>query len=152
MLNWGGSLDVRRTKQKIDKISHQFVDNFEKNVYMPIASHPDIEFIIFFPPYSIARWLDIYRSGSLMQIINFNKYLITRLDTLKNCRSYYFQDLEEITHNLDNYRDQDHHHPKINSWIINQIAQGNCQVNGNTIDSYSNNLLKQVDLFIKDKE
>ncbi len=98
---------------------------FDINLLSKIEANNGIEFIIYFPPYSILAWKDAEHKGVLENYLQFKKYVFERTRQLKNVRLYDFQDDENITHNLDNYTDRIHYSPEVNRLIINAIATNN---------------------------
>lgn len=86
--------------------------------------HPDIQFLCFFPPYSILSW-DLYlRMGELphqtQQFILATEILLEA----ENIQLFsFYNDYETIT-NLDNYSDSVHYTPQINSLLLQRMRDG----------------------------
>lgn len=109
----------------------------EKNVYQKqlegnlslltkqIADHPETNFKIFFPPYSMLYWDNIYRNGKTEAYLYNMEQAIGTLLTYDNVEVYYFQNEEDIICNLDNYMDILHFSSEVNYWMYEQIAAGN---------------------------
>jgi len=94
--------------------------NFERDAVELIKSNPTIEFLIFFPPYSILNpaAMQMVAPSTLELILRFNEYQLKRLSEFPNVSVFDFRDVESITHNLDNYRDTVHYTPEINVSVV----------------------------------
>lgn len=91
------------------------------NIIPFIESHPETQFYIFYPPYSMLYWEQEILKGELEQIMAIYEYSVRLLLPYENVKLYYFQDEEEIISNLDNYRDTTHYCPDINRYIFECI-------------------------------
>jgi len=100
-------------------------NNFDESLYKIIAENKNINFILFFPPYSALTYKDWEEKDSLNTILEFKEYMYNKLAALENVSLYDFQIAKEITHNLNNYKDITHYSQDINYWIIDQIYYGN---------------------------
>lgn len=98
-----------------------------------VRSHPETEFKIFFPPYSILWWDNIYRTGDLEAYLYNMEEAVGRLLTYDNVEVFYFQDETDIITNLDNYMDTLHFSPEINKYMTEQIITGGNRL---TFDNY----------------
>lgn len=87
-----------------------------KNLTKYIEKYPDTEFVIFFPPYSIIDW-DI-QQGNLEARIAVTKRIMEDLLKYENVQLFYFQNVEEIITNLDNYKDYSHYNENINYYMF----------------------------------
>lgn len=120
-------------------------NNFTHNIMALIRSHPETEFIIYYPPYSILRqqlWFEVNPNRYQNQR-EIKKYIYHCLQGLRNVKLYDFQSDADLTYNLNNYLDITHHNEKINEHIIDSIAEDRpkYRVTSNNLDS----LLKQLD-------
>jgi len=100
------------------------VRNFEHDAAALIESNPSIPFVLYFPPSSVLHWVALrdVAPEALQDIYKFNEYQLERLSRVTNVAVYDFRDVEEITHNLANYRDTIHHSLEINRRILASIA------------------------------
>jgi hypothetical protein len=119
-------------------------DNTDKNLINLIKSNPDTEFILFYPPFSILIHKFLDNRDLFHKEIKLKQYIFENTRNLENVKIYDFQDLEEITHNLDNYRDMTHYSIEINEYIIDSIAKGQHIVNDENIEQKLENLITQV--------
>ena len=105
------------------QLSQQSRLNVEHNLLPFIEAHPETEFIVFFPPYSLARWVDFYQQGAMLYHLQQKEAAIRTLLTYDNVRIYDFQaELDWVTE-LDNYIDTWHYGPWINDAIVERIAR-----------------------------
>lgn len=111
-------------------------ENNLNNIIPVIEAHPETEFIIFYPPYSILYWEEQVLSGRAEGILAIYEFSMSRLLEYENVRVFAFQDEEEIITNLDNYRDVCHHTPQVNRYIFDSVMNGNKEITPESIDSY----------------
>ena len=102
-----------------------------------IEAHPETEFKIFFPAYSMLFWDNLYRTGDLEAYLYNTEQAISAFLPYGNVEIYYFQDKREIVTNLDNYMDTLHFSPEINQYMAEQIIAGNDRL---TLDNYRQRL------------
>lgn len=102
------------------------VKNFEHDAVDIIANHPDVEFDIYFPPYSILQWVAMRdASPSTLKIVyDFSAYAAQRLAEYPNVRLHDFRAVSEVTHNLGNYADVIHHSPDVDLKLLSWLAAG----------------------------
>lgn len=96
--------------------------NFEANIATVIAAHPETEFNLLFPPYSILVWVDYAQRNQLDVTLDFKHYVTTRLANYPNVRLYDFQWDAAITHDLDRYKDIYHYDPAVNRMMMQEIC------------------------------
>ena len=83
-----------------------------------IADHPDTEFDLFFPPYSILYWDKMQRQGDLDATFAAVERVMDDLLRQENVRLYFFASDRDIVTNLNNYCDYIHHSGKVCSRIL----------------------------------
>jgi hypothetical protein len=107
------------------------VRNFERDAVRLIQSHPDTNFTIYFPPYSMVQYAimrDLCTPDMLPTFYRFAGYALQRLSQLPNVAVFDFRDDSAITHNLDNFADAIHHSPAIGVLLLTRIAKGENRV------------------------
>ncbi|MBR4038799.1 MAG: hypothetical protein IKJ11_01720 [Clostridia bacterium] len=109
-------------------LSQQFMLNIEHNFIPYIESHPDTEFIFFFPPYSLMQWYSFYQQGSLHDNLMQKQAVVERLLAYDNVKLYDFQTRLEWILNLDHYVDYEHYGAHINDAIAEMIANDQWRV------------------------
>lgn len=100
--------------------------NLEKNVISTISGNPDITFYIFFPPYSICWWDSLNQNGTdvLKRRIQMEQFAIEKLLEYENVHLFSFFNNFDLICDLNNYGDEIHYSPKINSKILVWMKEG----------------------------
>lgn len=117
-----------------------YQENLDANINLVLAqieSHPETQFKIFFPAYSMLWWDSLYRTGDLEAYLYNMEQTIGTLLKYENVEMFYFQDEKDIITNLDNYMDTLHFAPEINQYMADQMIAGNNRL---TLDNYSQKL------------
>ena len=118
------SLKVPATlSQGFDYVS--MVSNFNRDALDLIRRNPDVRFVVYFPPSSILHWVAMREAApnALQEVYNFSRYQLEHLLSLPNVAIHDFRDAEDITHDLNNYRDTIHHSLEVNRKILASIAR-----------------------------
>jgi hypothetical protein len=126
------------------------VKNFERDAIGFIQNHPNIDFTIYFPPYSMVQYAAMRDFGSpdmLPTFYRFSSYSLQRLSQLTNVTLFDFRDVAEITHNLGNYADAIHHTPAIGELLLSFIANGKHAVDKSSPAVSVEQLKKQVESY-----
>ena len=108
-----------------------------------VENHPETQFKIFFPAYSMLYWDNLYRTGDLEAYLYNMEQAIGTLLTYENVEIYYFQDETEIITNLEHYMDTLHFSPEINQYMAEEIIAGNQQL---TVDNYKETINEMREL------
>jgi len=93
-----------------------------------IEAHPETQFKIFFPAYSMLFWDNLYRTGDLEAYLYNMEQAMEALLTCENVKLFYFQNDREVITNLENYMDIIHFSPEINHYICECISSGKNKV------------------------
>lgn len=112
-----------------NKVTNERIEGFNKYILKIVKDNPSINFIFFYPPYSILTYKSM-NSSNLDSFFEVKKVINRKLKALPNVQIYDFQDNWSMITNLDNYKDITHYHSKINSYILKEISKRN-----NLIDS-----------------
>ena len=99
-------------------------ENLQKNILPYIEAHPETEFYIFYPPYSILFWNDVTREKELEAVIGRLEYMTERLLNYENVHVFNFLGKEDIICNLKNYADYMHYHKNVCRYITECFATG----------------------------
>lgn len=134
----------RRFKQG-QRSAARMRESFEANIAALVEAHPNTEFNLIFPPYSIMVWADFVQRGQLELSLDFKRYVVARLGKLANVRVFDLQWDEAITHNLDLYTDIYHYNPTINRLLLDSVcgAQQRYRATSATIDGFVRQLREQ---------
>ena len=102
------------------------VRNFERDAVALIAQHPDVQFDIYLPPYSILQWVAMRDASpaTLGIVYDFTAYLARRLTAFSNVRLFDFRAVRDVTHDLGNYGDVIHHSPAVDLKVLSWLASG----------------------------
>lgn len=92
--------------------------NLDTNILPYIEEHPETTFTIFYPPYSILYWNNICRGKELETVIEKYRYMTERLLEYENVEVFFFQNIEEIICDLNNYADYTHYHGRICRYMV----------------------------------
>jgi len=123
------------TEEETNQMFNDLSENIHDNLISTIENHPNTRFIIFFPPYSTVYWDELmqYGEGVTSRRIVFEQYTIEQLLPYENVEVYSFMNCYDITTDLNNYVDDLHYSPSINTYILNEIAEGKHRL---TSDNY----------------
>lgn len=120
-------------------------DNLD-NITPFMAEHPETEFLIILPPYSMLYWEQKVLANELDGIMEVYAYAIEQLLQYDNVKLYYFQDEFDIITDLDNYRDDCHHRPEYNRYMFECVRDGRKEM---TKENYRE-LLQEMHRFAKE--
>lgn len=115
-------------------------ESIEKNYLSVIKEHPETQFYIFIPPYSIAEWADYWSEGSISKYLETEKTAVEMLIGYDNVHVFCFYDEYEMIENLDNYRDKKHYIPEINTMILESMKSGEHEITQDNIHTYFDTL------------
>ncbi len=117
---------VRRKYLADDTDYDMKVRVFERDAIGLIASHPDVTFDIYLPPYSILQWVAMRDAspGTLKHVYDFSAYFCRRLAAFPNVRLHDFRSVSEVTHDLSNYADVIHPSPAVDLKVLSWLAEG----------------------------
>ena len=98
--------------------------NIEKNLVSTIKEHPDVTFIIYFPPYEMCIWDNLMQEGSgvVSRRFDMEEYVIEQLLECDNVELYSFLDCFDIVSDMNNYTDDLHYTAEVSEYIINTIG------------------------------
>ncbi len=99
---------------------------FERDAIGLITTHPDVQFDIYLPPYSILQWVAMRDTmpGTLESVYKFSAYFSRRLAAFPNVRLFDFREARDVTHDLNNYADVIHPSPAVDLKVLSWLAQG----------------------------
>ena len=133
-----GTLSVYFRTRQVKEMMEETVyyDKLAANIALltkEVSAHPETEFIFFYPPYSMLWWDMTYRSGETDAVIYCEKEMTKALLQYDNVRIFCFQNMPEVTTNLDYYMDTLHFSPEINRLMLDKILAGENEM---TLGSY----------------
>lgn len=98
-------------------------ENLTQNVTNLAEAHPEIDFYLFFTPYSIYYWDNLNQTGTLEKQLAIEEEAVRILLEYDNIYLFAFSDLFEMICDLDNYKDEIHYSEDINSQILRWMSQ-----------------------------
>lgn len=101
-----------------------------------ITQHPEVEYVFFFPPYSMMWWDSGYVNGLGEVYLAVLEQTFSELLSHANVRLFYFQDQQDIICDLDNYMDMIHFAPQINQYMLQCIADSSYEVTEDNAREY----------------
>lgn len=104
-----------------------YLDAAEENLDVVcgwIEAHPDTQFSIWFPPYSILYWDKMTREGSADAVITAVERAAERLLAYENVEVYCFLHAQSMITTLDYYTDHIHCSAKMTQWEAQSILAG----------------------------
>ncbi len=127
-----------------DLLIPQTKKNLEVNILPFIKEHPETTFYVFMPPYSILYWNNVITENQLAATMNQYQFAAETLLSYDNVRLFYFQNMEEVVTDLNNYADYTHYKPEINRYMTECFASGEHEVT--TSEQFSEELdkMKQI--------
>lgn len=111
-------------KKLVQKPENCYQDELRGNIALleqELSAHPDTEFRIFIPPYSMLWWDNMNRSGELDSTFYEEREAVHALLSHPNVRLYLLQNIPEIITNLDYYMDTIHFSMEINHRIEQEL-------------------------------
>lgn len=103
-------------------------ENIQSNIVDLAKAHPDTQFVLFYTPYSALYWESLYRDGTLLAQLEYERIATQMLLECDNIHLYSFCQETEVTDNIENYRDKEHYISQINEKILEWITQGKGKV------------------------
>jgi len=100
-------------------------ENVRVNLVELVERHPEVEFHLFFPPYSILTYVNDFARADdqFADRMRFKEQVVHELGNNAHCRLYDFETAFEVTHDLGNYKDLWHYGRRINDFIVEAIAR-----------------------------
>lgn len=106
------------TSEMTDEDYQKLQEHLKQNIIQLAIQNPQIDFYLFFTPYSIYYWDNLNQSGMLKRQLELEKETIKTLLSYDNLYLFSFFDEFEMICDLDNYRDTIHYGEHINSQIL----------------------------------
>jgi hypothetical protein len=120
------------------------VASFDHNLLPLITAHPETEFDLVWPPYSILVWLDFARRAQVEATLKFKRYVFEATQPLSNVVLIDLQSERSITHDLQRYYDIYHFDPGVNEWLVDAACHGRNRVAADNIDEFERQLREQI--------
>lgn len=134
----------KKEKSLSEEVKKRELENVKQNVSSTIIENPDVEFYIFFCPYSILYWDKTYRNGGLKQHIEKERIAIEELLQYDNVHLYSFDTDIEFNSNLDRYRDTTHYDQYSTAFLVDYLSTGKYEL---TKENYEAHLEEVYNLY-----
>ena len=125
----------------------QMKRSFDRNLLPLLAAHPETEFDVVWPPYSIVVWGDYVQRRQLDVTLAFKRFVFAATRDLPNVRIVDLQPVAAITHDLDNYTDLYHFSPSVNEWLITAACSDAHRVRADNVDALDRQMRDQARAF-----
>jgi len=103
-------------------------ENIEQNILSSVRAHPDVQFYLFFSPYSIYYMDEQNQRGILRQQFECFLAATEMLLEYENVHLFCFFDDYSLITGPDNYTDVTHYTAQVNSLLLQRIAAGEYQL------------------------
>ena len=103
-------------------------ENIERHIIPYVKAHPETQFYIYMPPYSVAYWYHFTRGGLSEQQFRSRALVCEKLLEYPNVKIFDFSSREEWITHLDHYFDYSHHSGEISDAIMRAMAADECRV------------------------
>lgn len=125
------------------------VKNFERDEISLIERNPDVQFDIYFAPYSILQWVAMrdVSPGTLKIVYDVTDHIARRLVQFPNVRLFDFRAIKDITHDLSQYADVIHHSPNVDLKVLSMMAKGEYVVDREVPTASLEKLKAQVEAY-----
>ena len=100
-------------------------------------------FYLFVPPYSILFWDMEHRKGETDALLYMLEDTAEQLLDYPNVKLFYYQNIEEIVTDLNNYKDYSHYSSDVNRYIVRSMREGTHQM---TKENYRAEFQRMKDL------
>lgn len=119
-----------------DEDYQNITENITRNIIQSAEEHPEIEFYLYFSPYSIYYWDMLNQEGDIKRNLDAEKYIIELLLPYDNIHLFSFFTNYELICGLDNYKDIYHYGKEINSQILIWIKEGEYEITEENYENY----------------
>lgn len=113
-----------------------------------IADNPDINFVLFFPPYSRLFYANMSASD-YDRLMAFRYALVKVMGGHKNVRIYSADLLDPRVENLDLYKDMGHYHPDIGLALMKNIVRDDGRLSEDSVVGHIRALTERVNSYCR---
>ena len=115
-----------------------------------IESHPQTEYIIMFPPYSMMWWDCGYINGISHVYFQVLEETMPKLLSCGNVKVFFFADEMEIVCDLDNYMDMIHYSPQVNQYMLDCVISDTKRVTGENLENVLEHMEKVYQYIVEE--
>lgn len=140
-------LDQYSPLKSIDGDLENITLNMEEHILPYIRQHPDTQYYIFFPPYSILFWHNTLQEDKVdVRLAEYRKVIELLLDH-ENVQMFFFANEADIICNLDNYSDYTHYSREVSQYMTQCMAEGEKKLTSENYEEELKKLKKLVEEF-----
>jgi len=110
------------------------IDDNITEVAQMIESHPETQFDIMLPPYSLFWWDSSWVNGQFEMHMYTMERIFKTLLPIDNVKIFCFQNEREIVLDTGNYMDMIHYSPEINRYMLDSLARGDYEVTEDNLE------------------
>ena len=92
--------------------------NITQNILETARANPQIEFYLFFPPFSVYYWDKQQRLGTLERQLEAQQLAVELMLECDNIHLFSFMDEFGLVTDFDRYKDYIHYDSRVNSWML----------------------------------
>ena len=137
-------MELKPFEELTETVANTVRENIRQNVTSLAQQYPDVYFYYFFTPYSAKWWQEKYANGTLASQIQIERIVIEEILKCQNILLFSFNNLTNITTDLNNYKDSTHYAEWINSLILRYMHDGKCRL---TNENYEQYLQKELSFY-----
>ncbi len=119
--------------------------NITQNVTDLAEAYPDVDFYYFLTPYSAIWWGDLINDNKFLRQIAIEKYVLELMLEHDNIKLFSFNNMADITTDINNYSDERHYGDWINTKILEWMSQGQGLI---TKDNYQNYITEELRFYL----
>ena len=112
------------------------LENVQQNVTFLAEQYPEVTFYYFFPPYSAVWWQAFVNDGTIYRQIEAEELVIEEILKHDNIKLYSFNNLTDITTDINNYKDSIHYGSWVNSLMLQYMYDGICLLSDENYEEY----------------
>lgn len=150
LAKWKQAKLYEQISAEIEPPIEEVEQRFDDTILSLVKAHPEIEFIFYYPPYSVIRqqvWYS-HNPERFTNQLEMKQYIYEKFSNLDNVSLYDFQSDSSITYDLNVYKDLSHHSGAINQLILEEIAAGTHRVTEDNVNRNNTLLEQQVENLI----
>ena len=127
---------VKEQRILTDEDVRLMMGNLEQNVVRLAVEHPETQFYLVVPPYSICYFDDLYRSGELEYTFDAWEEAYRYLISYNNINLFAYYNETAIIEELGLYKDKLHYGQNVSDLLIESLAINLDKITNDTIDDY----------------
>ena len=131
------------SKVNLSGLSETMIANIDE--FLASFDYERGKHVFFFPPYSSLFWCDAQESGYYSVYLQGKQYFIEKAEQY-GAEVYDFQS-DDLTTDLENYKDLTHYLPAVNSWMVDCFASGEYLVSTENEALYREKLTENTNRF-----